>query len=81
MAAGSTSVNILRVFLVVLAIIVLLVGTLSSIDSNSVHFAILPCVYLIFGTSLSARFKSQNDHPFESAGSPQLLSARAPPVF
>jgi len=80
MTLRPTPVNIVRILLVVLAIIVLLVGTLSSIDPHTVQFAILPFVYLFFASILAIRLAPLNVALFELAGSSQLVSARAPPV-
>ena len=76
----ANTVNFVRILLTVLAIIVLLVGTWSSIDSHTVQFAILPVVCLLSAGSLSLRFTPHKDDLLELTASPRLLAARAPPM-
>jgi hypothetical protein len=73
-------VNFVRILLTVLAIVVLLVGTLSSVDPHTVQFAILPVVCLLFASSLSLRFTLYKDDLLPLTASPRLLAARAPPI-
>jgi hypothetical protein len=73
-------VNIIRILLTVLAIVALLVGTLSSVAPHTAQFAILPVVCLLSASSLTLRFTPHKDDLLELTASPRLLAARAPPI-
>ena len=72
--------NTIRAILAVLTIIVLLVGTLASVDSHTAAFAILPLVCLLLISIDCFRLAPHNDDLFELTASPRLLATRAPPV-
>jgi hypothetical protein len=78
--AVGYSVNIVRILLAVFAIVALLVGTLSGVDSHTPQFAILPLVCLFLASSLSIRFTLHERDLPELTASPRLLAARAPPL-
>ena len=72
--------NILRIIFAVLAIVLLIVGTFSSLDPGNVQFAILPLVCFFFGYIVSCRFELDDSISDELTAAPRLLATRAPPL-
>jgi len=72
--------NILRIIFAVLAIVLLIVSTLSSLDPDNVQFAILPLVCFFFGYVVSRHFELSDSISAELTAAPRLLATRAPPL-
>jgi hypothetical protein len=72
--------NIVRIIFAVLAIVLLIVSTLSSLDPGNVQFAILPLVCFFFGYIVSCRFEVNDSISAGLTTTPRLLATRAPPL-
>jgi hypothetical protein len=72
--------NTLRIIFAVLAIVLLVVSSLSTLSPHDVQFAILPLVCLFFGLAASFSFEPDDRGFAELATLPGRLATRAPPL-
>jgi hypothetical protein len=72
--------NTLRIIFAVLAIVLLVVSSFSTLNAHDVQFAILPLVCLFFGFAVSRSCEPDEGAFAELAASPRLLATRAPPL-
>jgi hypothetical protein len=72
--------NILRIIFAVLAIVLLIVSTVSSLDPHDVQSAILPLVCFFSGYLVSGHFELDDSISAELTTVPRLLATRAPPL-
>ena len=72
--------NTLRIIFAVLAIVLLVVSSLSTLNPHDVQFAILPLVCLFFGFAASRSYEPDEGGFAELAALPRLVATRAPPL-
>jgi hypothetical protein len=74
------TMNILRTIFAVLAIVLLIVSTVSTLDPGNVQFAILPLVCFFFGYVVSYHFPLDDSSSAELAIVSGISATRAPPL-
>jgi hypothetical protein len=72
--------NTLRIIFAVLAIVLLVVSSLSPVNPHDVQFAILPLVWFFFRFAASRSDEPDEGGFTELAAFPRLLATRAPPL-
>ena len=72
--------NTLRIIFAVLAIVLLIVSSLSTPSPHDVQSAILPLFFVFFGFFASRPFEPDEGGFAELAAPPRLLATRAPPL-
>ena len=72
--------NSVRVIFAVLAIVLLIVSSLSTLNPHDVPSAILPLVCFFFGFASSCSIEPDDGGFAELAAAPRLLATRAPPL-
>ena len=72
--------NTLRIIFAVLAIVLLIVSSLSPLNPHDVQSAILPLVCFLFGFDTARSYEPDEGSCAELAAVPRLLSTRAPPL-
>jgi hypothetical protein len=75
----SPKMNTLRIIFAVLAIVLLIVSSLSTLNPHDVQSAILPLVCLSFGFVAFRSYELDEGGFPELAAPPRLLATRAPP--
>jgi hypothetical protein len=73
--------NTLRIVFAVLAIVLLIVSSLSTLNLHDVQFAILPLLCFFFGFAASRSYEPDEGGLAELAAPPRLLATRAPPLL
>ena len=72
--------NTLRIIFAVLAIVLLIVNSLSTLNPHGLQPAILPLVCFFFGLAASRSYEPDKSGFAELAAAPRLLATRAPPL-
>jgi hypothetical protein len=72
--------NTLRIIFAVLAIVLLIASSVSTLSPHDVQFAILPLVCLFFGIAASLSCEADEGSFAELTAAPGLLTTRAPPL-
>ena len=78
--AGLRKMNTLRIIFAVLAIVLLIVSSLSTLNPHDVQSAILPLVCFFFGFAAARSYEPDEGGFAELAAVPRLLATRAPPL-
>jgi len=70
----------LRIIFAILAIVLLIVSSVSTLNPHDVQLAILPLLCFFFGFAASRSYEPDEGALAELAAPPGLLATRAPPL-